>query len=90
MVAAVNWPLLWAVQLATNAQLEAEAQFRKLEDELKLREQHAVFYYSTSSGLADKVEEQNNSLETLACHFAKLGEHMLLQIKVQVLVTKSE
>lgn len=34
--AAVGWPLLWAVQLATSAQLEAEAMVRKLEEELKL------------------------------------------------------
>lgn len=36
MAAAVGWPLLGAVQLATNAQLEAEAQLRKLEEESRL------------------------------------------------------
>lgn len=32
----VEWPLLWAVQLAINAQWETEAQVRKMEEELKL------------------------------------------------------
>ena len=32
--------------------------------------------------------EQDNQLETLICYFAKLGGYKLLQIKVQVLVTK--
>lgn len=27
--------------------------------------------------LADKMEEQNNKLDILACHFAKLGGHNL-------------
>lgn len=30
------WPLLWALQLATDAQLDAEDQIRKLEEELSL------------------------------------------------------
>lgn len=30
MTAEVGWPLLWAIQLATNAQLEAESQLRNL------------------------------------------------------------
>lgn len=36
MAATVGWPLPLAIQLATDAQLEAEAQIRKLEEELKL------------------------------------------------------
>lgn len=32
MVATVGWALLWAVELATDAQLKAEAQVRKLEE----------------------------------------------------------
>ena len=35
-----------------------------------------------ASGLADKVGEQDNKLDTLAYHFAKLGGYKLLQIKV--------
>ena len=30
MTAEMSWPLLWAIQLATNAQLEAESQLRNL------------------------------------------------------------
>ena len=41
-------------------------------------------------GLADKVAEQDNKLESLACHFANLGWCQLLQSKVQVLVTKPD
>lgn len=36
MTATVGWPLLWAVWLDTDAPLEAEAQVRKLGEELKL------------------------------------------------------
>lgn len=43
MAATVAWPLLWAVWLATNTQLEAEARVRKLEDELKLEKDIRVF-----------------------------------------------
>ena len=36
IAATVGWPLLWAVRLATDAQLEAEAPVAKLEEELRL------------------------------------------------------
>ena len=36
MAAAVGWSPLWAVWMATNTQLEAKAQGRKLEEELRL------------------------------------------------------
>lgn len=34
--ATMGWLLLWAVQRATDAQLESEAQIRELKEELKL------------------------------------------------------
>ena len=43
-----------------------------------------------ASGLADKVGEHDNKLQTLVCHFAKLGGHKLWWIKVQALVTKPD
>lgn len=75
MAAAVSWPLLWVVQLATDTQLEAEAQVRKLEELLSLEKVFSTTLLA--SRLAHKVGEQNN-VETLACHFAKLGGHQLL------------
>ena len=42
-----------------------------------------------ASGLADKVGEQDNKLETLACCFAKLGMHKPRQIKIWTFVTQS-
>ena len=36
IIALMGWLLLWAVQLTTNVQLEAEASVRKLEDMLRL------------------------------------------------------
>ena len=43
MVTAVSWPLLWAVQLATDAQLEAEARVRKFEEMLRLEKDVKLF-----------------------------------------------
>lgn len=43
-----------------------------------------------ASRLADKVGEQDNKLENLACYFAKVGGCKLLWRKVQVLVTKPD
>ena len=54
MAASVGWPLLWAVQLATNAQLEAEAPVRKFEKHMTASTTELV------SGLEDKVGEQDN------------------------------
>ena len=34
-----------------------------------------------------KIEEQHKNLETLACHFTKLGGLELSRIKIQALVT---
>ena len=71
--------------LATDAQLEAEARVRQLEEELKLEKNVQVSTALPALGLADKMREQDCKLEILACHMAKLGEHKLLQINVQVL-----
>ena len=43
MAAAVDWLLQWAVQLATDAQLEAKAQIRKLEEQLRLGKDMQLF-----------------------------------------------
>lgn len=40
------------------------------------------------SGLADKVGEEDNKLENLVCHFAKLEGHMISRVKIQTLVKK--
>lgn len=50
--ATVGWPLLLAVQLATEAQLETEAQIRKLEEELKVRK---VMWLVTKPDQDDKL-----------------------------------
>lgn len=41
-----------------------------------------------ASGLLDKVGEQENKLEILTCHLAKLGWNKLPRINIQVLVPK--
>ena len=63
---------------------------RKLGEQLKLEKDVQLSTTLLASGLTDKVGEQNNKLETLACHFAKLGGHKLSWIKVRVLVTKCD
>lgn len=67
---------------SSSAQLEAETQVRKLGEELKLEKDMQLSTTLLPLGLTDKVGEQDNKLETLACHFAKLGGYKLLQIKV--------
>ena len=47
-----------------DAQLEAEAQVRKLEEGLRLEKEGSV-HCSASSGLADKVGEQDKKLQNL-------------------------
>lgn len=61
-----------------------------MEEELKLEKNMQLSTTLLAPGLADKVQEQNNKLETFMCHLAKLGGHKLLQIKVQVLVRKPD
>lgn len=61
--------------------LEAEAQVRKLEEELRLEKDVWVPTTLLASGLEVKVREQDNKLETLTCCFAKLGGCKLLWIK---------
>lgn len=87
MVAAMGCPLLWTVWLDTDAQLEAEPQIRKLEEQLRLERGIWLFTTLLASGTADKMGKQDNKLESLASHFAKLGRAQLLWIKIQVLVT---
>lgn len=50
MVAAVHWPLLWAVQLVTNAQLDVESQVGKVGRRAEVREGCAVVCHSASFG----------------------------------------
>ena len=51
-----------------------------------------MLLYSTllALGLAEKMGEQNNKLEILDCCFAKQGGQKLPQIRVRVLMTKSD
>lgn len=59
-----------------------------MEEELTLEKAVQLSTILPASELADKVSEQDNKLETIACHFAKLGGRKLPWIKVQALVTK--
>lgn len=71
MAATVVWPVLWVTWLTADAQLEAEAKVGKLEEELRLEK---IVWLSTillALGLADKVGEQDNQLETSSGHFCK-------------------
>lgn len=70
---AVGWPLLWAVWLDMDAQLKAEVQVRKLEEELRLKKSIWLFTTLLPSGLTDEMGEQGK-LETSACHRAKLED----------------
>ena len=76
-------PLLWGVWLASDAQLEAEAQVRKMEEELSLEKDVQLSTTLLTSGLEDEVEEQHKNLVTLVCPFSKQGGHKLLWIKIQ-------
>ena len=58
MATTVGWPPLWAVQPATDAQLEAEAWVRELEEELKLEKNVQLSTALLALWLADKVKEQ--------------------------------
>ena len=73
-------------QLATDPQLEVEAWVRKLEEELRLEKKVQRSTTLLASGLANKMGEQDNKLETSACRFAKLGEYKLTRIKVWTLL----
>ena len=54
MVAAVGWPLLCAIWLAPDAQLEAEALVTNLQVELRLEKDMWLSTILLASGLADK------------------------------------
>lgn len=88
----MGWSLLWAVQLITDDQLEDDTQVRTLEEVLRLNNNNNnnlwLFTTLLPPGLADKMGEQNNKSWTLTCHFAKLGGHKLLWIKIWELKTK--
>lgn len=90
MVAVVDWLLLRAVCLNTDAWLEAEVWVRKSEEELRLEKDMQLSTLLLASGLVDKVGKQPIKLETLMCHFAKPGGHKLWGIKVQMLMTKPD
>lgn len=62
-------PLMWAAHLATDAQLEAEAPVRKLEE---LRPQKDMQLSTIPLGLSERMGEQDNRLEDLMVNFAKL------------------
>ena len=56
MAAATGWPPLWAVHVVADAKLEAKAQVKKFEEELRL-EQDMLVAALVASGLEDKVGE---------------------------------
>lgn len=85
-LASGGWPLLQAVQLDTDAQLQAEAQVRKLE-ELRLKKDVQMSTTPLASQLADKVGEQDNQLKTLVCHLSNLRKNKLSWTVAQMLVT---
>lgn len=66
----VGCPLLWAVQLATKAHLESEAE---LELECFVWASTAVL----ASGLAGQVEEQGSKLEALSALLCKARQTQL-------------
>lgn len=66
----MGWPLLWGVQLVTDAQLEAGAQVKKLEKELRLEKDMHLSTTLLVSRPVDQLGELDNKLETLVCHFA--------------------
>ena len=71
--------------LAIHSWLEAEAQVRQLGEQLKAEKNVQLSTTLLASGLTDKVGEQNNKLETFACHFAEWGGQKAPWIKVWVL-----
>ena len=80
------WHLVCAVQLTTNAQLEAEAAVRKLEDMLRLEKDVSLSTTLPASWWADKVGAQDDELEHIGCHFANLVVIQLLS-HIQLFVT---
>ena len=66
----------------TNAQLEAEVQVRKLEEDLRLEKDiHCPLLFRAGR----QVGEQDNKLENLACRLAKPGGCRPPWIKAQTL-----
>lgn len=45
-------------------------------------------WLSTVLGPTDKVGKQGSKLETLVCHFSRLGWHKMSQIKIQTFLAK--
>lgn len=90
MTAAVGLLLMWAIQLATVAQLEAKIKVRKLEDELRLEKVVGMSPTLQASGLADKVGEQCIKSEGSLYCSAKLGGPNVPQVKVWALVTRPD
>lgn len=90
MIVIVHWPLLWAVQLDTGAQLEVQSQVRKLE-ELRLEKGVQVSTTLLALRLAAKAGEQKSAGDLSApLFFARQGRHEMLWIKTQELVTKAD
>lgn len=72
-----------------DAQLEAEAQVRKLEEGLRL-EKDRQGPLLCSLGVGDEVGEQDKKLENFGCHSTKLGGRKWPWGKVPAFVTKSD
>lgn len=72
---AAQCPTSVAERLATHAQLEAEVQVAKFQEELRLKKDVPVSTTILALGLADNLEGQGNKLEALAHCSAKLMVH---------------
>lgn len=68
-----QWAPSPVLQLATDALLQAKAEVKKLEKELRLEKDVHMSTTLLALGLVDKVRKQDNVLEALMCHSAKLG-----------------
>ena len=79
MSASVGWPSQQADQLATKVQTEAEAQIKKLEEELRVEKDMRLSTPPLASGLADRMGEQEDKP---VCYCAKQGGCTLGQVKV--------
>lgn len=57
MATAIDWSLLWAVQLTIDPQFEAKAKVKKLKEQVKLKGNILECLHLLTAGLVDKVWE---------------------------------
>lgn len=59
--------------VGTDTLVNAEVKARKQEGELQLEKGICLSICLLATDSAEKVEEQDTTIETIACHFVKLG-----------------